>query len=120
MLQTVGGGVACLLGQLPAVLSGYRGEQPAHVITHTAAKFHTAEAMTDAHEEVVQLKVPLLGSTLDDHAGRIPHPLSLPAALSHDRGAASVKPPLTTPQPATLQPPGETRRSDCEILLAES
>ncbi|WTB52370.1 hypothetical protein OIC43_39710 [Streptomyces sp. NBC_00825] len=72
MLQTVGGGVACLLSQLPAVLPGHRGEQPVHVVTHAAAKFHTAEAMTDGHEEVVQFKVPLLGNMLGDHVGSFP------------------------------------------------
>ncbi|MFC7017431.1 hypothetical protein ACFQMH_38260, partial [Streptomyces viridiviolaceus] len=71
----------------------------------------------DIHEEVVQFQVPLLGNTLGDHAGRLPSPLSLPAALSHDRGAACRRPPLITPRPTALQPPGEIRRSDSEILL---
>ncbi|CAM5390524.1 hypothetical protein SHIRM173S_02633 [Streptomyces hirsutus] len=44
-------------------------------------------------------------------------PLSLPAALSHDRGAVSVRPPPHDRSPATLQPPGETRRSDSKVLL---
>ncbi|MEU8348153.1 IS701 family transposase [Streptomyces sp. NPDC048845] len=44
-------------------------------------------------------------------------PLSLPAALSHDRGAVSVRPPPHDRSPATLQPPSGTRRSDSKVLL---
>ena len=44
-------------------------------------------------------------------------PLSLPAALSHDRGAVSVRPPPHNRSPATLQPPNETRRSDSKVQL---
>lgn len=43
--------------------------------------------------------------------------LSLPAAGSHVRGAASVRPSLTMFRPATLQPPGQRHRSDSEVLL---
>lgn len=73
--------------------------------------------MADGHEKVVQFQVPLLGNTRDDHVGRLPSTLSLPAALSHDRGVAYRTPPLTTPRPTSLQPPGETRWSDSETLL---
>ncbi|NKY13919.1 IS701 family transposase [Streptomyces somaliensis DSM 40738] len=44
-------------------------------------------------------------------------PLSLPGALSHDRGAVSMRPPPRDRSPATLQPPDETRRSDSKVLL---
>jgi hypothetical protein len=64
--------VACLLGQLPTVLPGHRGEQTAYVIAHAATELDSAEAMADGHEEVVKFQVPLLGSMLGDHAGRLP------------------------------------------------
>ncbi len=73
--------------------------------------------MTDRHEEVVQFQVPLLGSTLARHTRALSPSLSLPAAWSHVRGTASVKPPQTTPRPTTLPPPSETHRSASEILL---
>ncbi len=37
VLQAIGGCVACLLGQLPAVLSGHWCEQAAYVVAHAAA-----------------------------------------------------------------------------------
>jgi hypothetical protein len=117
VLQPIGSGMTCLPGQLQAFLAGHRRKQSADVVTHAAAEFHTAELMADGHKEVVQFQVSLLGSTLDDHLKSLPSKLSSSAALSHVRGAVSVRPPPITPRPATLQPPTETRRSDTEILL---
>ena len=61
VLQAVGGGVAGLLGQLPAVFAGHRGEQAADVVTHAAAWFDAAEAVPDVGEQVVEVSVPGLG-----------------------------------------------------------
>ncbi|WP_329460639.1 hypothetical protein [Streptomyces sp. NBC_01497] len=61
-----------MLSQLPAVLAGYRREQTAHVVAHTAAEFHAVETMTDGCEEVVQFKVSLRGGMLGNHLGRLP------------------------------------------------
>ncbi|MEU8348154.1 hypothetical protein [Streptomyces sp. NPDC048845] len=72
VLQAVGRGVADLFGQLPAVLAGHRGEQPAYVVTHATAELDSAEAVPDGQEEIVQFEVPLRGGVLGDHPRRLP------------------------------------------------
>lgn len=72
VLQVIGRGVAGLFGQLPAVLSGHRGEQAVYVVTHAAAELDPAEAVPDVHEEVIKFKGPLRGGMLGDHPRRLP------------------------------------------------
>jgi hypothetical protein len=107
-LKAVGGAVSGVFGQLPAVRAADRAQQPADVVTHSATRLDTLEAVAGTQEQFLEFVVPDLNCTLVDHAGRLPGPLPLSASAAHDRGAArerehgpatsplhSPKPPLT-------------------------
>nr|WP_308426495.1 transposase [Streptomyces fuscichromogenes] len=69
---------------------------PGSLSSQTPAPARTSR--TTSRAELVELAPPTPGNR---------PPLSLPAALSHDRGAVSVRPPPHVRSPATLPPPGE-------------
>ncbi|GAA1544426.1 hypothetical protein GCM10009730_61960 [Streptomyces albidochromogenes] len=71
-LQAVGGAVACMFGQLPAVFAADRAEQGADVVAHAASQVGEAEAVADTQEEVVEFTVPGRVCKVVDHAGRLP------------------------------------------------
>lgn len=72
LLQAVGGAVACVFGQLPAVFAADRAEPGADVVPHAASQVGAAEAVADTQEEIVEFMVPGRVGMVVDHAGRLP------------------------------------------------
>jgi hypothetical protein len=70
-LQAVGGVVASVFGELPAVLAADRAKQGAYVVTHATSQAGAAETMADAQEEVVEFTVPGHVRKVVDHAERL-------------------------------------------------
>jgi tetratricopeptide (TPR) repeat protein len=65
-LQTVRGGGAGELGELPAVRTADRAQQAAHVVPH-APRFHSAEPAAHPQKEILKFRCPPTGSRTLDH-----------------------------------------------------
>jgi hypothetical protein len=99
VLQSVWGGVARVLGKLPAVLSAYRAEQSADVVPHPPPGLHTAKAGSGLQEEFFEFQVPVVRRYIMDHDNGLLIALSLHAAWTHVGGTAGPRPSRACPTP---------------------
>jgi hypothetical protein len=102
VLQAMWGGVAGVLGQLPAVLASDRAEQSADVIPHPLPGFHAAEAGSGAQEEFFEFQVPGVRRCVVHHDYGLLAGLSLHAARAHVGGTARPRPSHACQTLATL------------------
>lgn len=86
VLQSVRGGVADKLGELPGVLAAHRSQQAADVVPHPPARLDAGEAVPDPQEEFFQSLFPRAGGYVIAHTWKLSARLSQHAARSHVRG----------------------------------
>ena len=117
MLEAIGGGVAGVFGELPAVLSAYRAEPSADVVPYPAPGFHPGEAGAGPQEKFFEFQVPCVRGYIIDHVNGLLAALSLHAAWAHLRGTAPARPPSDHATPATLPTARPLTSTNLEVRL---